>query len=49
VGFLPTGITLEIQDDVLGLNVNGLTPRKWCVKNALQVICEKGLWESIEH
>ena len=27
--FTTTGITLEVQDDAIGLLVNGLTPRKW--------------------
>ena len=31
LGFLPTGILLALQDNVLGLEVNGLTPNKWCV------------------
>jgi len=29
VGFVPTGIMLEIQNDILGLEVNGLTPTRW--------------------
>jgi len=29
VGFVPTGITLELQNDIVGLEVNGLTPTKW--------------------
>jgi hypothetical protein len=28
-GFVPTGIHLEIQDDVLGLELNDVSPRKW--------------------
>jgi hypothetical protein len=31
LGFHPTGIFLALQENILGLEVNGLTPRKWCV------------------
>ena len=31
LGFHPTGIMLVLQDNILGLEVNGLSPRKWCV------------------
>ena len=29
IGFVATGIMLEIQDDILGLSINELEPRKW--------------------
>lgn len=29
VGFLPTGIMLDIQDEIWGLSVNELAPRNW--------------------
>ena len=31
VGFMPTGIMLEIQDEILGFSVNELAPKKWYV------------------
>lgn len=32
VGFMPTGIMLDIQDEILGFSVNELAPKKWCVR-----------------